>query len=240
MVEPSKKSGGWGSGNSPGLLRDPRSKSPTWGSSSPVVHTANNNSSSSWGSAVPREKISWGSDQPASAPSEPSPSISNTFQGQGFLPSKTMGVPCVVLTNWFTKKPHCIQISKKQFVTWHDDGRPHLRRFTAVFVCPVTGEVFPSGRYGDDPSVYELRRDEATGADVIWFSAFLRVLTFFVHVGTITHFTLCFLLLITLRKQKFGKAWGSRKGARLLVVATCRRNVAKPRENFTRGALLGC
>ena len=31
---------------------------------------------------------------------------------------------------------------------------PHKLRFTSVFVCPLTGECFASGRYGTDPKLY--------------------------------------------------------------------------------------
>lgn len=35
------------------------------------------------------------------------------------------------------------------FVDRHDSGPPHALKWTSVFCCPSSGEVFPSGRYGD-------------------------------------------------------------------------------------------
>jgi hypothetical protein len=34
------------------------------------------------------------------------------------------------------------------YITWTDNGPPHNMRFTSVFVCPVTGETFRSGGWG--------------------------------------------------------------------------------------------
>jgi hypothetical protein len=43
-----------------------------------------------------------------------------------------------------------LQIPSKHFVTWSDGRRPHENRFTSIFVCPRTGEMFPSGELIED------------------------------------------------------------------------------------------
>jgi hypothetical protein len=96
-------------------------------------------------------------------------SLPNPFLGQPFLPTKTMGVPKAALSGWYGQKPRCHQLSKDQFVCWNDGGMPHQLKFTCIFVCPLTGELFASARYGD-PDAYHVRRDSHTGADVVWYS----------------------------------------------------------------------
>ena len=58
---------------------------------------------------------------------------------------------------------------------------PHLVKFTCVFVCPLTGEVFASGRHGNTEA-YEERTD-SRGRTIFWYSTLLicvpRVSKFF-------------------------------------------------------------
>jgi hypothetical protein len=52
----------------------------------------------------------------------------------------------------------------------HDDGPPHALKWTSIFLCPSTGEVFPSGRYGDVPTyVVRAAPDPASSFAVVWF-----------------------------------------------------------------------
>jgi len=45
-------------------------------------------------------------------------------------------------------KPHRqTVISNSNFFTWNDDGQHHILKWTSIFVCPITGELFRSGRY---------------------------------------------------------------------------------------------
>jgi len=46
---------------------------------------------------------------------------------------------------------------------------PHVLKFTSVFVCPVTGEKFCSGRYGDE-RYYSTQAEEEGGLTVVWYS----------------------------------------------------------------------
>lgn len=54
--------------------------------------------------------------------------------------------------------------------TRHDGGAPHAMKWTSVFCCPISGEVFPSGRLqmdGIEPA--EVVFDEVTGQEVIFY-----------------------------------------------------------------------
>jgi hypothetical protein len=103
------------------------------------------------------------------------------FQGQPLLPSKTMGVPKAALNAWYGQKPEKIQLSKESFLIWNDGGMPHLQKFTCIFCCPLTGEVFASGRYGD-PLLFDVQPDEATASDVVWYSKLLKLYTGYSHL----------------------------------------------------------
>jgi len=47
---------------------------------------------------------------------------------------------------------------------------PHILKFTSVFTCPVTGERFRSGRYGDAKYYSVVKEEEGSGVDVVWYS----------------------------------------------------------------------
>jgi hypothetical protein len=117
-----------------------------------------------------------GQSQPADiASNAASRHSTNPFLGQPLLPSLTMGVPKAALQGWYGQRPERFQVSKDQYVSWNDGGRPHELKFTCLFVCPLSGEVFSSGRYGTNSDLFVVRADEATGADVIWYSKYFRV-----------------------------------------------------------------
>ena len=98
----------------------------------------------------------------------------NPYAGEPLLPCKTTGVPKAALSGWYGQKPRCHQLSKNQYVCWHDGGMPHKLRFTCVFVCPLTGECFASGRYGTDPNLYQVQEDATNGgsAAIVWYSEY--------------------------------------------------------------------
>jgi hypothetical protein len=102
--------------------------------------------------------------------------LTTTQQQQqvAFLPTKTVDVPKAALSGWYGQRPRTHQLSKSQFVSWDDSGPPHRRRFTSLFVCPLTGEIFASGRFGgmDQPPTYHITKDLQSGCDVVWYSKF--------------------------------------------------------------------
>jgi hypothetical protein len=79
-------------------------------------------------------------------------------------PTTTYGVPKNALHALYSQPPRRKILDKVDFIAWNDGGPPHKLRFTAVFVCPLTGEVFPSGRYGD-PQYYTVAPD-----GVVWYT----------------------------------------------------------------------
>ena len=85
-------------------------------------------------------------------------------------------VPKNALSTWYSKRPRCHQITKDNYVSWHDHGMPHLLKFTAVFVCPLTGEIFPCGRHGSTESYQE--RTDSNASRVIWYSTSFAALLF--------------------------------------------------------------
>eukprot|EP00543_Licmophora_paradoxa_P010522 CAMPEP_0202462448 /NCGR_PEP_ID=MMETSP1360-20130828/54068_1 /ASSEMBLY_ACC=CAM_ASM_000848 /TAXON_ID=515479 /ORGANISM="Licmophora paradoxa, Strain CCMP2313" /LENGTH=120 /DNA_ID=CAMNT_0049084937 /DNA_START=204 /DNA_END=562 /DNA_ORIENTATION=+ len=68
--------------------------------------------------------------------------------------------PKMMLATWYGQRPRNHQISKQQYVCWDDGGQSHSKRFTAVLVCPLTGEIFRTGKFGNNEhtplSLYEV------------------------------------------------------------------------------------
>jgi hypothetical protein len=79
------------------------------------------------------------------------------------------GAPKQILHGYYGKMEAKTQLSKNDYYTWDDDGgRHHDRRFTCIFLCPVSGERYPSCAYGQMDS-YEVRVDHETDAEVVWY-----------------------------------------------------------------------
>jgi hypothetical protein len=70
---------------------------------------------------------------------------------------KQMGVPKAALYTLYSKPPYRINLSTENYYCWNDGGPPHNMRFTGIFCCPQSGEIFQSGRYGDDASLYQYK-----------------------------------------------------------------------------------
>lgn len=91
------------------------------------------------------------------------------LHGQPHLPHKTMEVPKNALDTWYQKEFQFQIVTSDSYFTWHNDGMPHERKFTSIFVCPITAEVFSTGTYGPK-KYYTLQADPVTGATIVWFS----------------------------------------------------------------------
>eukprot|EP00540_Astrosyne_radiata_P003623 CAMPEP_0116823888 /NCGR_PEP_ID=MMETSP0418-20121206/1091_1 /TAXON_ID=1158023 /ORGANISM="Astrosyne radiata, Strain 13vi08-1A" /LENGTH=485 /DNA_ID=CAMNT_0004452197 /DNA_START=154 /DNA_END=1611 /DNA_ORIENTATION=+ len=100
------------------------------------------------------------------------PSSNNHYASQPWLPNKTMHVPKAALAAWYNQKPRNHQLSKDCYISWNDGGLPHQLKFTSIFVCPLTGEIFCSGRHGSGSATnnYTTTTDEQTGATIVWYS----------------------------------------------------------------------
>ena len=62
-------------------------------------------------------------------------------------------VPKNSLSMIYQKSRDHVDISKKDFITWSNQGPHHALQFSSVFVCPLTGEAFPAGHiFGDNSS----------------------------------------------------------------------------------------
>ena len=70
---------------------------------------------------------------------------------------------------------------------------PHKLRFTSVFVCPLTGECFASGRYGTDPNLYQVEEQNVThgsgsggggggGGTIVWYYSESKIHTLLLQV----------------------------------------------------------
>jgi hypothetical protein len=84
------------------------------------------------------------------------------------LDNPPSGAPKQILHGYYGKMEAKTQISKDDYITWPDGGRDHDRRFTCIFLCPLTGERYPSCAYGQTDS-YEVRVDHETDARVVWY-----------------------------------------------------------------------
>jgi len=143
-----------------------------WGAVSNSSCTANRNYSP-W-NAPTTMKDNVNNDDTTTIATEPSAftastdmSKPNPYAGQPWLPNKTLGVPKAALNVWYMQKPRSFQCSKDQYICWSDGGRAHETKFTCVFVCPLSGELFFSGEYGDS-KYYTTVIDEG-GAKVVWY-----------------------------------------------------------------------
>jgi hypothetical protein len=78
---------------------------------------------------------------------------------------KKTGVPKAAVHCWYGQKPRRQVISQENYVTWHDNGPPHLIHYTSLFICPMSGEAFGSGRYGDAKHY----KTDAHDPNVVWY-----------------------------------------------------------------------
>jgi hypothetical protein len=97
----------------------------------------------------------------------------HTYKGTSFKLNKTSDVPKAALHSVYGRPPRRKVISQENYYTWHNSDAPHLLKFTSIFVCPLTGECFASGRYGDPAFYYQHSTRNATSgssAFVTWYS----------------------------------------------------------------------
>lgn len=69
-------------------------------------------------------------------------------------PAPPLVQPAVVakaeLHRLYGKPPRRKVITSEYFHTWHDENPSHIRKWTALFVCPISAELFFAGRYGPE------------------------------------------------------------------------------------------
>jgi hypothetical protein len=94
------------------------------------------------------------------------PTAINPFQGTPFYPTSMFGSPKLALNVLYGKEmKEMTQLTNESFFHWDDQGPPHKRKFTCVFVCPVTYERFPASRSG---KASKFVVDEQNG--IVWFA----------------------------------------------------------------------
>lgn len=71
------------------------------------------------------------------------------------------------LIKWYDKHLTEIPISSSCFTIWHDNGKAHERRYTGIFKCPLTGEIFCCGQY--DKVENYLVKEEEMNVLVVWY-----------------------------------------------------------------------
>jgi len=91
-------------------------------------------------------------------------SKSNFLVDIPFLP-KNLGTPKNVIPHWYERHHKGIYFKSNEcFFTWNDGGKAHEMRHTSVFKCPVTGELFGSGQFGDK-KLYQVQNENINGCE---------------------------------------------------------------------------
>jgi hypothetical protein len=78
------------------------------------------------------------------------------------LPPAPSTAPKSELHRLYGKPPRRKVITSEYFHTWPDDQPSHVRKWTALFVCPITAELFFAGRYAPECST--------TDRSLVWFA----------------------------------------------------------------------
>ncbi len=82
---------------------------------------------------------------------------SSFFKDLPFLP-QNLGAPKNCITQWYGKRHKDLQFKEDDcFFTWNRDGNPHGMK-GCIFKCPLTGELFGCGQFGDE-SKYEITEE---------------------------------------------------------------------------------
>mmetsp|Transcript_17499 Transcript_17499/g.24599 ORF Transcript_17499/g.24599 Transcript_17499/m.24599 type:complete len:518 (+) Transcript_17499:437-1990(+) len=130
-------------------------------------HLSEAESTASRISILTRDTATTSTDSPeAAVTAAPSPFFTTTIVQKISVPAK------VQLSEWYAKPPRYKIVNKSNYLTWQDGEMPHIAKFTSIFLCPLTGEAWCSGRHGDnsqDPDFYQIRHDTRANVDVVWY-----------------------------------------------------------------------
>lgn len=86
----------------------------------------------------------------------------NSMKNVPFLP-KNLGTPKNVIPHWYERRNKGYHFKSNDcFFTWNDNGKPHEMRHTCIFKCPLTGELFGCGQFGDKSS-YQVKKESTNG-----------------------------------------------------------------------------
>ena len=87
-------------------------------------------------------------------------------------PTTTAKSHKAALYQLYGRKPRRKQLSNDDYLVWNNGGRPHELKFTAIFHCPLTGELFPAARYGD-PKYYIVEHTMnhlGQRVEIVWYT----------------------------------------------------------------------
>jgi len=136
-----------------GLLEDERSRLPRWGKST---------NTGGWESYQPPPKTE------SSNVTRRMPLI------DGPLLPQNLGKPKNTLSTWYGKRhKNFVLQANACFLTWHDpSSSSHEKYFTSVFTCPLSGEKFMSGSFGDPKSMVRKEEKAKDGGEeqvtIVW------------------------------------------------------------------------
>lgn len=92
----------------------------------------------------------------------------STFCNTPAKPFMVADVPMTAINAMYGKERHIQVDATNCYFTWELPGRPPQdRRFTSVFICPESGELFLSGRW---KTYGEIIATAAGGVDLVWFT----------------------------------------------------------------------
>jgi hypothetical protein len=83
-----------------------------------------------------------------------------TLKDRPFYP-KNLGTPKNVIPEWYGKKHKDERVEFKSndcFYTYSDHAKPHEMHHTSIFKCPITGELFGCGQFGDS-KLYKVKKE---------------------------------------------------------------------------------
>jgi hypothetical protein len=89
-------------------------------------------------------------------------------------PEEYKFVPKGELHSLYGKHPRRKIISASNYITFHDAGEAHMLKWSSVFICPITGELFLSGRYAGASAtvknhvVWFVKKTQAEHAAAAW------------------------------------------------------------------------
>jgi hypothetical protein len=92
----------------------------------------------------------------------------NPYKNVPNLPYKTSGEPINALGCYYSQNYHTLHLKMSDYYfTWNDENpKSHLLLWTSIFICPLSGEIFVSGRWpGQDVVLKEATSVSSTVSD---------------------------------------------------------------------------
>ncbi len=83
-----------------------------------------------------------------------------------FLP-KNLGTPKNCIPEWYARRHKDLEFKSNDcFFLWNDKAeKAHNLHHTCIFKCPLTGELFGCGQFGEDKSKYKITEESINTGD---------------------------------------------------------------------------